>query len=402
MEWGKLIGAANTGNGMAVDHLIDARLKNELPPNEAQSFAESCFMYWMRDEPYTKEDRETASLHDPEEAPTTRDAQATRMDFRFIEAAHMARLLGVGLEGVWDVSVTFHPYSSTTVRVNFVQQAKEAASEDGLYSRTRLWMRSGYKLVREWKRARITSARQTFSDPRFERKAAASRCVPYRVRCLTSQEMLPKGNPVQSAASGLTLRICLVDSGVAEEIGSSANVLRVAAEAVCTASSVGGLQGGVLYRGQLDLYGGSFCSLADWSSRDDGDSIDAQHGDSTIRCIRSEALSGAAEVSDIQLSTCWLLQAKGMHTFRASVRHEIEPGSAVAKEGRILGRMKRLFRETAAKTGALVINDSISIYVSCDLDFAHFLHKLGMMRRVRDSASTLVKRSSVVGASARF
>lgn len=165
MEWGQLVAAANSGDGTAVDHLIDARLKNELPPHEEQTFAESCFCYWTRDGPYTKEIRAGAAAHDPEELSSARDANATRMDFRFIEASHMSRLLGIGFEGSWDVSVTFHPHSAIAMRVHMVEEPFDS----DLYLKSRTWVRSGYKLVREWKRSRVSSVRQNFSPMRFEK-----------------------------------------------------------------------------------------------------------------------------------------------------------------------------------------------------------------------------------------
>lgn len=170
------------------------------------------------------------------------------------------------------------------------------------------------------------------------------------------------------------------------ETDGTASVLRLGTLAICTVGSEIS-NGFVCHRGQLDIYGGSFCSLADWCakscSNDACDSIDAQHGAATLRCVRSEVLSGA-EVSEMQLTTVWLLNAKGMHTFRASIQHELEVEDA--KKKKVLGRVTRFFREAKPKATSLSVSNSVSMYVTCDLEFADFLNKLGVMRRVRDGA----------------
>ncbi|GAQ89840.1 hypothetical protein KFL_005680070 [Klebsormidium nitens] len=340
MEWSRLVAAASAGDGMAVDHLIEARLKGELPPSEEQAFEESCFLYWFRDGPYSQEARKNATSHDPEESNLSRDKNASRMDFRFIEASHMSRLLGLGLEGSWDVSVTFHPHSSNKVRVHIVEEP-EAPKVDW-YAQSRAWQRSGYKLVREWKRARVASVRQNLSMQAFQKRGQLARSVSYIIQCFSSTS---KGTS-RSAVADLTLKASLGETDE-EDPGSSTNILRVLLSATCTATNE--LGGQVSHRGQIDLYGGSFCSLADWSVKESAkldvpDSCDAHHGASTLRCNRLDDLSGVGDVSDMQLDTMWLLQDKGMHTFRASVKHELE----VARESRkskLLGRVSRLFQD---------------------------------------------------------
>jgi hypothetical protein len=411
MEWGQLVAAANDGDGPAVDHLIDARLKNELPPSEEQIFAESCFCYWTRDGPYTKDSRTGAAAHDPGELSSARDANATRMDFRFIEASHMSRLLGIGFEGSWDVSVTFHPHSTTTVRIHMVEEQREKGEKGtDLYSTVRSWVRSGYKLVREWKRSRVSSMRQNFSA---YRKGFVARKVVYSVRCVSAQTLSDKHSPkgaIQSVASGLTMRMALSESpSMPESSGGSGrdgagNVLQVSTCAVCT---VGTSNSGdsFAHRVQLDLYGGSCCNLADWGS-DANDSIDAQHGASTLRCIRSEVLNSSADVSEMQVNTAWLLSAKGIHTFRASVHHDMELTDAKKVKG--FGRVTRFFKDrqnSAPTSTSLAVSNTLSMYVTCDLEFADFLNKLGVMRRVRDGSlcsNQSIQRLGSVGASARF
>lgn len=407
MEWGQLVAAANSGDGTAVDHLIDARLKNELPPREEQTFAESCFLYWTRDGAYTRESKTSAAAHEPEELSSARDFNATRMDFRFIEASHMSRLLGIGFEGSWDVSVTFHPHSAIAVRILMIEEqgggGGEGNGQQELYSKTRSWVRSGYKLVREWKRARVSSVRQNFASSKQDKKGLISRQVVYTVRSANAQALAPK-KVIESIASGLTLRLSLSESPLGAGEDAPTSVLRIATSAVCTAGSTSSCNS-VYHRGQLDLYGGSFCSLADWSTRADAtDSIDAQHGASTLRCVRSETLSSTSEVSEMELSTVWLLHARGMHTFRASVNHELSTETS-AKTGKLFGRMARVFKDSRDKSTCLSVSHSISMYVTCELDFADFLNKLGVMRRVRDgalSSNKSVQRLSTVGASARF
>ncbi|GAQ91108.1 hypothetical protein KFL_007280070 [Klebsormidium nitens] len=337
MEWGRLIAAANAGDGMAVDHLIDARLKGELPKNEEQAFEESCFLYWFRDGPYSQEARKNATSHDPEESSLSRDKNANRMDFRFVEASHMSRLLGLGLEGSWDVSVTFHPHSPIKVRVHMVEEP-EAPKVDA-YTQSRAWQRSGYKLVREWKRARVASVRQNPSMQAFQRRGQLARGVSYIIQCFSSTS---KGSS-RGAVADLTLKASLGEAD-GEDPGCSTKVLRVLLSATCTATTEAG--------GQLD--------------------------------------------------TMWLLQDKGMHTFRASVKHELEVARD-SRKSKLLGRVSRLFRDPVLPV--LSISNSLSVYVTCDLSFSDFLNKLGMMRRVRDQAlkpNQGIQRLTSVGASARF
>lgn len=207
------------------------------------------------DTPYTRESKTDATLHDPEELGTTRDANATRMDFRFIEASHMSRLVGIGMEGSWDVSVTFHPHSRIPLRVLMVEEP----ARSNLYLSSRSWVRNGYKLVREWKRSRIMSARQHFSPLRIEKKGVVSRTVAYTIRCANSQATSNQ----TSLTSGLALQVSLSESPMAD-----GNVLRVSGSSTCTTASTEGIS----HKGQLDLYGGTFCGLADWSLTDEEDS----------------------------------------------------------------------------------------------------------------------------------
>lgn len=400
MEWGRLIAAANAGDGMAIDHLIDARLKAELPPGEEQTFEECCFLYWIRDGSYSQDARKNASLHDQEESSLSRDKNATRIDFRFIEASHMSRLLGLGLEGSWDVSVTFHPHSPIKVRVHLVEEPE--ASKVDLYALSRSWQRSGYKVVREWKRARVASVRTHTSVQPFQKRGHLARGISYIIQCVRSQSAHSKGM-TRSILSDLALKVSLSESDV-EEPSDCTSIMRVSVSAVCSAGSDPAARAS--HRGQVDLYGGNFCSLADWSVRecaglDMPDSVDAQHGATTIRCTRLQDLSGAA---DMQLDTVWLLTSKDMHTFRASVKHELEATrDTPGRKNNLMGRFSRLFREPASPV--LSVSKSLSMYVTCDLSFCDFLGKLGMMRRVRDQAlkpNQGIQRLTNVGASARF
>lgn len=106
----------------------------------------------------------------------------------------------------------------------------------------------------------------------------------------------------------------------------------------------------------------------------------------------------------MELNTVWLLHAKGMHTFRASVHHELLTETS-GKNGKLLGRVARFFKDSRDKSTGLSVSHSISTYVTCELDFADFLNKLGVMRRVRDgalSSNQSLQRLNNIGASARF
>lgn len=390
MDWGRLFSAANAGDPLAIDHLIDARLKGELPHNDAQTFEESCFMYWIKDSVFTQEAKMNAALHDSQESDhLNRDKNATCIQLRFIEAAHMSRLLGLGLNGNWDISVTFHPHSHLKIRVHMVEEAPAAGQAD-MHARSRAWQRAGFKLVREWKRTRVASVRQ-FASLRLMRPSLDARNVTYSILCATKTAT---SNNDRSASSALR-----IDASLSEVVEDQSKVFRVSVSAICSASNGG--TGKVNHTGQLDLYGGSFCSLADWNSTDMSDSVDAQHGGTTFRCTRSEELQSAAEISEMSIGTVWLLQSTGMHTFRASVRHELE-NSSLPRKGKLLSRVSRLFRDSGSAAAVMSLSNALSVYVTCDLSFADFLTKLGVMRRVRDQAIRPNQGIQRIGASARF
>jgi hypothetical protein len=392
MDWGRLIGAANAGDSLATDHLIDAFLKGELPEQEEQTFEESCVMYWVKDAPYSHEAKTNAMSHDSQESSINRDKNASCMHFRFTEAAHMSRLLGLGLQGFWEVSVTFHPHSHLKIRVHMVEE--EPRAQPDLYAKTRAWQRAGFKIVREWKRLRIISVRQHFPSQPLQRPSLDARNVTYSILCAS------KTTTSEDAASGLRIDAAL-STGEGDE--QATNVFRVSASAIFTAANASAGKG-VCHKGELNLYGGSFCSLADWQSKEDPntemrDSIDAHHGATTFRCTRSEAMQSATDISEMSIETVWLLHSTGMHTFRASVQHELE--ILKRPQGKLLSRVSRLFRDST--TAAVVsLSHSLSIYVTCDLSFADFLTKLGVMRRVRDQAIKPNQAIQRIGTSARF
>jgi hypothetical protein len=359
-DWAVVLKAANGGDSLAIDYLIGAKLKEELPSNVNQIFTESCFLYWIKDGPYDDVTKKFATIYEPDESSEKRDTDACRIDVRFIDAVSMSRFLGLGLEGSWKATITFHPLSTKKIRVSMTIQESQIS-----------FHQMEYKLVRSWKSPRVNSVRTIAGLPR----KGNSRGIWYVIK--------PSSEKAQ-----LTMHISLSETPECKVLGADATAICInLLDQPGVASN---------HRVQVDMFGGNFCSVADWNADPSVGAVDCHHGSTHFRFTASEEILTVSDVSEMRVSTMWLLQGDEMHTFRVSANHENKP--ALRRE--IVGKLSKWFSESPVKSKQMITTlNSLSIFVTCDLGFIDVLSKMGTMRRVREFANHAVTGGA---SSARF
>ncbi|GAQ91396.1 hypothetical protein KFL_007780040 [Klebsormidium nitens] len=347
-EWSKVLQAANSGDGFAVDHLVEGKLKGILPAFVEEAFEEQCFLFWSRDGEYTEEIRAACTAHDPLEPAVQRDVDVVVLDVRFIDPSSAHRFLGIGMEGEFAVSVTYHAKSAKSIRVLIWE---EDSREDGeLYVRVRGWEASGFKLVREWTpRTRVSSARTriSFGKPESERPSILfkGRSVCYTIK---TSEQIPQNKSATGVKRGnvnLTLRVGLREPVVGSE--DDLVVMRVQAECIVVPEVGKGVKS-VRVRSVCKIGGSQgSCSLVDGNSghQEEGatDYCNWKYGGDVFDCGRTHLIDSARQThSLLRPDTLWMLSSKGLQAVTVATEHEM--GESEGKVG-IKARLSRLFSD---------------------------------------------------------
>ncbi|GAQ85048.1 hypothetical protein KFL_002190020 [Klebsormidium nitens] len=138
------------------------------------------------------------------------DEDVSVLDVRFVNASSACSFLGLGLEGDYDISISFHPRSAKPIRVLLMEESGADATDDDpdVLERSKMWESSGYKVLREWTpRSRVSSRRTSFDGrppPKAQKDNFKGRSVVYTIRTLSAR-MQGKSN--KGADSDLDLRL---------------------------------------------------------------------------------------------------------------------------------------------------------------------------------------------------
>lgn len=392
-EWSKLLQAANSGDGFAVDHLVEGKLKGILPAFVEDAFEEQCFLFWSRDGDYTEEIRAACTAHDPLEAADQRDADVVVLDVRFIDPSSTHRFLGMGLEGEFAFSISFHPKSGKSIRILIWEE--DSRIDGDLYVRVQGWEASGFKLVREWtSRSRVSSARTRTS---FSRQEIAKepvtfkgRSVSYTIKTLTQTPQRKASTGLKRGDVSLTLKV-----GLREPIMGSEDdlvVMRVQAESVVRPQIEKGVKS-IRVRSVCKINGSQgSCSLVDGNqgSHEDGatDYCNWKYGGDAFDCGRTHIIDCARQTSSpLKPDTLWMLSSKGLQGVAIMTEHEICESEDREKPG-IKARLSRFFSEESTVNKIITCNRHLRISVVSDMAFLNELEKACLMCRFRKNNSS--------------
>lgn len=387
-ERSKLLQAANSGDGFAVDHMVEAKLKGILPVFIEDAFEELCFLFWSRDGDYTEEIRAACTAHDPFEAAEQRDADVVVLDVRFIDPSSTSKFLGIGLEGEFAMSISFHPRSTKSIRVLIWEE--DSRADGDLYMRVKGWEASGFKLVREWTpKSRVSSARTrtSFTRERQEKEPVVfkGRSVAYTIKTLAQTPHNKSSTGVKRGDVNLTLKIGLREPIMGAE--DDLVVMRVQVDCVVTPQVEKGVKS-VRIRSVCKINGAqASCSLVDGNSgsHEEGatDYCNWKYGGDAFDCGRTHLMDAERQTcSPLRPDTLWMLSSKALQSVAVATEHEISAGGGQEKTS-IKARLSRMFSEDGDINRLVTCNRYLKIFVVSDMAFLNGLEKACLMCRVR-------------------
>jgi hypothetical protein len=411
-EWSRFLQMANEGDGFAVDHLVEGKLRGCLPSLVEDSFVDQCHVYWTRDSPYTEESKISASIHDIGEATECRDGGAVRMDFRVVDEASMRRLIGIGIDGNFEVSVTFHPNSDKKIRAEL---REEAASRDDLplLDRVRGWEAIGFKMVREWTQKRKVSSARTIGAfvPPTEDFLRGSRAVSYTLIFLPR---LMHGKTSKGVKKGIVeskVVFGLREDPDAENTKLHVMRLQLFSDFVPTLDRKMANENCTI-RTNMKIQTGSHGAFVDGNcEKSDASSVVYTHGNfgsPKFDCGQTSSMSVRADPqSSFSCNTLWMLTPGVTERVTIGIEHEMGDECEGEKKVVTRGKMLRWLWDTP-KPSACV--KSMHINMDGNFSFMDDLERWGLLRRVRnrnkswklDEESKINARKASIVASARF
>lgn len=416
-EWDRLLVAANAGDGFAIDHIVEARLRGTLPAALREANEDQCFLMWSRDGEYCDDVKEAAAAHDPSEPSAFRDEDVSVLDVRFVDTTSTCSFMGLGVDGCYDINISFHPRSSKPIRVLLREEESEAADdEQDVYEKSKMWEASGYKLIREWTpRSKVASARtRTSFDGRQPTKAHSDnfkgRSVVYTIKTLTERA---QGKPPAGSSRGAEADLD-VHFGIREPMPDAEDpspVAKIATSARIVPRQKKGCSS-VRIRSTLRIAtNAGACSLVDCDSgvQREGGWCNWQFGAHRFECGRSAVQSAGMLPSELRSNSLWLLSTKPVRTMTIVSDNEVSDATEEDKRG-IKSKLSRLFSDERAARPPLTSHKSLEVSIASDVAFIDRLEKQGILRRVRKNnaswnksqADDLKARRASLVASARF
>jgi hypothetical protein len=420
-EWDKLLNAANGGDGFAIDHIVEGRLRGSLPPSLRDAYEAQCFLMWSRDGDYTADLKKAAAAHDPSEPVAFRDDDVSVLDVRFVDASSACSFLGLSLEGDFDISISFHPRSTKPIRVLLREESGADGADDDpdVLERSKMWESSGYKVLREWTpRSRVSFRRTSFDGrppPKAQNDNFKGRSVVYTIRTLSAR-MQGKSN--KGADSDLDVRL-----GIREpmpEADDSSLVLKVTTIArISPRQEKGGTSVRAVSSVRITTSAGA-CSLVDCDTGSHQVGIFERLGNAvycnwifgghTFECGRTAVvpLTSPAE-SEFCANSFWLLASKGSRSMHLESNNEVSDASEVDKRG-LKAKLSRIFSDDKSAKPTLYSQKRLEIYLQGNAAFIDRLERQGVLRRIRKNntswnktqADNLKTRRASLVASARF
>jgi hypothetical protein len=412
-EWDKLLTAANGGNGFAIDHIVEGRLRHALPASLREAYKDQCFLMWSRDGEYADDVKAAAAAHDPTESAAFRDEDVSVLDVRFVDVASACKFIGLGVEGDYDISISFQKRSAKPIRM--LLREEEGIGADGdKFERSKMWEASGFKLVREWTpRSSIASVRsRTSLDGRPPTKAQnenfKGRSVVYAIRTLT-QKMQNKSG--RGAEASLEVRFGLreplpdaEDSSLVVRVSTCGRIL-TRAEKGCFSIRAASLV-------RIASTAGA-CSLIDCDAggHREGSAVycNWQFGGHMFECGRTAVTPLGSPSAELSTTSFWLLAARVIRTMTIDWDNELTDASEAEDKRGFRAKFLRIFSDNRSARPVLS-HKRMDVCFMGDSTFIDRLERQGILRRVRKNNvswnKTLtdnmkVHRASMV-ASARF
>lgn len=403
-EWSRLLSMANEGDGFAVDHLVEGKLRGCLPPLVEDSFDEQCFLYWTRDSLYTEEVRKSASCHDMEESEEVRDRDTVRIEFRLVDEKAMRRLIGIGLEGSYEVSVSFHPHSQKKVRVELQEELEEKGGMP-LLSKVRAWEAMGFKMVRDWAQRRRTSSVRTLKTlhPQATAEQVQSRGVWYSLLTLP----VTLNGRSKSHKKGLVKNRFFF--GLREDPDDERSTLHVMRLKVTTDffSNPGSATNDTCIQSRMKIQTSTKCELVDGECSRSESGVEYSNGtfgSTSFDCGKTDNLG---KDSSFSCDTLWMLTPGVSERVTVGIEYELGVGPETEARGFTKLNLLKWLCNSSRKS---ISSRTLSWTIDGSFGFMDDLKRSGRLRRVRNTnrswklseESKLNARKASIIASARF
>ena len=399
-EWSRILTSANEHDGFAIDTLIKGKLNGVLSDEADYEFEQRCFLSWIKDGNFDGDMEELCKLQTFAESTEERDDNASRLDVRFVDPRSMARFIGIGLEGDFEVSITYHPNSEKPTRVYL--RELERVSDADLQARVDSWEDRGYKQCREWMPRPSSSKRAASSSL----KSLSDLISPLKGRVVTywiqfaSVEVPFKSSRIagsKETLADLTLRMSLREP--AADGTDTDGLMKISVLSTVTPLQVGAFESFSVVS-KIEIRGAqNMCKFVDGridqasAEARTADYCNGKHGDSSFDCGRTDMFSTRdREGSDLSVDTFWMVSARSMKSLQVKSQHILED----VKVDETGGLKEILSKDPlASEVGSMKVLRAWrveTIKIMTDLLFMDYLRKACISSRIRNSNTSWKER----------